>query len=505
MSGTGPGILRVAIVGPPGCGKSSLCQAIVAGEPRLQCHEQPGGQWPGIAPRPADAVLLLLDATQSPAAQAEQLRTFRRVLESFEEKRVESRAVCGLPVFLVLTKCDVLPPGTDLQGCRDFWQSAFQNFTIQPDDEPGFGCVNLHTAAISSQTGQGVRELALRTCAAAEQFQDQTRAAQRSLRFLSTGLAILFSIMILTVALGLSGALAPTPRDPFFEAVEAFLNTEGPPEWRYAAVHFTKHRQQLDEFLAHPGFALLPAGYQSELQSRDRESHAYQAFARQLAPPTLSPADARSPTELQLLQTALAGPFQVPAEWQSAWGTTEAARLVGKWRTEVELLRLVEIRWHDWYRGLIRQAAALETENPLELRWAGSFQQLVESEKQTPTPTDGLIPGSVPLPIPRGTPLTYRVLADYDRITVARNDWHHARDRLLALSELAQALQGGPLDFTGVPRTPAERLQRFPPAEVQARWVVDRFSGAARQQLLARMVEQRERAITQALKHLPGP
>ncbi|MGL4421003.1 MAG: hypothetical protein ACRCZF_10095, partial [Gemmataceae bacterium] len=167
--------------------------------------------------------------------------------------------------------------------------------------------------------------------------------------------------------------------------------------------------------------------------------------------------------------------------------------------------RLVEIRWHDWYRGLIRQAAALETENPLELRWAGSFQQLLDSEKQTPTPTDGLIPGSVPLPIPRGTPLTYRVLADYDRITVARNDWHHARDRLLALSELAQALQGGPLDYTGVPRTPAERLQRFPPAEVQARWVVDRFSGAARQQLLARMVEQRERAITQALKHLPGP
>src|SRR5579871_2410997 len=61
----------------------------------------------------ADSLLLVIDASARPGAMDADFREFGRFLRLLEQSRGRRNDVGGLPVFLVLTKCDLLAQPTD--------------------------------------------------------------------------------------------------------------------------------------------------------------------------------------------------------------------------------------------------------------------------------------------------------------------------------------------------------------------------------------------------------
>src|SRR5262249_46657038 len=127
--------LRVVLFGLPGAGKSSLLAArselgetptasailldsdgraaeeLVAHPNSLQDEPSPGKLTGEIAQ--ADALILTIDASATPERLAQDFAGFDLFLRVWQQNRSARTDVGGLPVFLVLTKCDLLAKPTD--------------------------------------------------------------------------------------------------------------------------------------------------------------------------------------------------------------------------------------------------------------------------------------------------------------------------------------------------------------------------------------------------------
>src|SRR6476661_2937572 len=71
----------------------------------------------------ADVLVLTVDASAGPDQIETDFREFRRFLDHLEDYRQDEHAVGGLPVFLVLTKCDLLARET-IGGAE--WEARIQ-------------------------------------------------------------------------------------------------------------------------------------------------------------------------------------------------------------------------------------------------------------------------------------------------------------------------------------------------------------------------------------------
>jgi hypothetical protein len=108
----------------------------------------------GAAVLAADTILLVVDAAAGPAQLDTDFTEFARFLRTLEQSRGRRTDVGGLPVFLVLTKCDLLAqPGDDLAAWVERLEARkrqvgerFQDFLAK--DAGGaplpFGSLDLH-------------------------------------------------------------------------------------------------------------------------------------------------------------------------------------------------------------------------------------------------------------------------------------------------------------------------------------------------------------------------
>ena len=102
----------------------------------------------------ADALLLVIDAATAPAVRRRVFAEFADFLQRLEQQRGREVAVAGLPVFLVLTKCDLL--ASDDDGPADWVEQVeerkreaheqVQTILSEPDQpRPAwFGRLDLH-------------------------------------------------------------------------------------------------------------------------------------------------------------------------------------------------------------------------------------------------------------------------------------------------------------------------------------------------------------------------
>ena len=154
----------------------------------------------------ADALILVVDAAASPEQIAADFGEFVRFLRFFEQQRGRRSDVGGLPVYLVLSKCDLLKqPNEPLSAWAERIEerkkevlARFKEF-VDADGPSGFGSIDLEVAATAvrrpvaanaapSREPLGVAELFRHCLLAAQEYRQRVRQSTRRLTLTVAGL-----------------------------------------------------------------------------------------------------------------------------------------------------------------------------------------------------------------------------------------------------------------------------------------------------------------------------
>ncbi|QDU23014.1 P-loop NTPase family protein [Urbifossiella limnaea] len=482
----------------------------------------------------SDLLVLVIDATLNDDDRAERFEDFLFFLEQVHGRRLRDREVGGLPVFVVLTRCDLLAKPGDTTATWEAevrWHLAkvrrqFEEFVDDQLPFEGHGSSSLPFGSVDVEDyATAVRRPPLADApkpeaepfGVAELFHDafraaaahRTRARASDTRLRHTVWAVAAGVLALLAGAVAVTVFAPATADPQLpERVKLYARGEPAAAVRLAEPTATRNKRLLASYRADPGFFALPADLQAFVEGRLREVDDYQAYRAKLAAQP-APSEARTLDELERVRAKLAGELALPAEY--TWGDTEAARLRDKWLADAASIRGAEAAWHDWYRGLLNQATALTLTGSFAGDWRDRVNRLADAGTQPPFALGSPLPGSEALP--GRDAVTYRVPFEYDRVYQARRDWEYARGRLLHLRDLADALAltpsaerrpllipppGSGLDATAFPAGQlAELRTRFPrggelyPADVSGypEWELSGFPDPARSVLAGRVRE----------------
>ncbi len=419
------------------------------------------------AVRSADALVLVVDAADSPEQVDATFRAFGDFLGSLEEGRTFGREVGGLPVFLTLAKCDALARPGDAPG---IWllrvdrreaelRARFEDYFGTAVAEEGsrflpFGSIDLHPMATAIRLPDGpgfeayadddgtfrVGDLVQEVLPAAREYRRRVMAARKRLRATVGGVGILVGAMVAALSFfALVGGFGPV--DALSQRIRDFRAHEAPASVRLSDRNLAGYRRELAEIRQSLGFPSLPEDLQKFVEQRLSEADAYRDYRAKFLPPRLGPADVRTQAELDALEKSLSGELAPPTEYATAWSGTEAVRLHDKWKTDARLIREAESRLHDWYRGLIRSANQLMlAEKPPDYGWRTQVETLLRQAQAPPFSPTETIPGSPGVSVSGGDSLTYAPAFAFDRIDLARRDWEDTRERLGNLRSFADAL-----------------------------------------------------------------
>jgi hypothetical protein len=180
-------------------------------------------------PAQADAIIYLSDAGRDPAAAAEHLRQFAGELRAWAKRQGQRHEVGGLPVFLVLSKCDLLArPGDDLGDWLERIEAHKEQLGRQArallGNAGGFGSLALHGWAVARQRPRladtparkdesfGVAELARQAVAEAQAVVRRRATQAWRVHAAFWGVLILLAVMVLAaLSLGVLRLLGDGP------------------------------------------------------------------------------------------------------------------------------------------------------------------------------------------------------------------------------------------------------------------------------------------------------
>ncbi|HZT79450.1 MAG TPA: GTPase domain-containing protein, partial [Gemmataceae bacterium] len=434
----------------------------------------------------ADTLILVIDASAPPTQVDADFAEFSRFLRLFERTRGEQSEVGGLPVFLVLTKCDLLARPNDtpadwverIEEQKRQVGQRFKDFLARRESEEGplpFGRIDLHLWATAvkrpalagvpakPREPYGVAELFRQCIEHARAFHRRERRASRLLLWTVGGAgALAVGLVVLTVALLTRGREArPTALQ---NRVENYRYSEGQTATQrlQGSVGQLENRiAQLKEIQRDPAFSSLPAETQEYVNERLAEKVAYVAYYK-LLQRARSPAEARSEDDLRKIEEALKtrgdDGLAVPRE---DWAGTPAARLHDERLQDAKALRRAVEDVEDWYLARKREGEKLwafadrqpGAEASINWRaWQADAERFLNAADRPPYPETARLPDAA------SDTLTYgATVYHFDRVGEARAELTKVRDRLRRLRDLTTALGlGGPSEkaLLVVPREP---------------------------------------------------
>jgi hypothetical protein len=412
----------------------------------------------------ADTLVLVIDAAAPPAQVEADFAEFDRFLRQMEAGRSRRAEVGGLPVFLVLTKCDLLAqPGDSAadwmerieQRKRDV-DARFRAFLARRQQEAGrlpFGRLDLHLWATAVKRPAlagapakprepfGVAELFRQCLEEAESFRDRRRRATRRLVWTVGGAAGLVALLV-SAAVGLW--LRSTDNRPTRLEVEVAiaLSTDRPTAAERLHLPATDLRYrlgQLDRIYHDPELPSLRAEQQKLVRERVEELQSYLEYLKKLRQER-RPADVRTEKDLREVKDRLQTELALPSP---QWQDTEAGELHRDLFKDAEALEKAVARLQNWYLDAVDRASALLTfkgyqggaESPgIDWQaWARDVEQVLEPANKPPFAETDVIAGSA-------TSLTYAPAYRFDKVAEARSYWDSDRARLGQVLNLAAAL-----------------------------------------------------------------
>ena len=433
----------------------------------------------------ADTLVLVVDAA-APSVQVDaEFAEFGRFLRLLEVGRGERTEIGGLPVFLVLTKCDLLAQPSDtnvdwlerIEERKRQVHRRFQDFLSRRGRDEGplpFGRIDLHlwaTAVKRPALGPappkprepyGVAELFRQCLEAAQAFRQRQRHSSRRLLWTVTGaVGVLAGMAALAVALTIG-----RPHDTHNPLESKVINYRGREKETPSArlrgdlPSLQAKISELTDFKNDPNFASLPQDEQDFVNERLAELEAYRSYREQLQ--QVRPAgDAQNEADLKEIEKALEK-LEPPPEYQKAWSQTEAVLAREQRLKDVAALRRAVAEAEDWYRGVKREGERLlrfAVDRPAESgaaggNWDALYEQLRQLEERAANPRfrqENRLPGS--------EDVTYATVLGFNRVAVGRADWETVKQRLDQVRDLAALLglvspPAGPPPLLAVPRPP---------------------------------------------------
>jgi GTPase SAR1 family protein len=320
-----------------------VAQAYLAGERALD----DGGPL-AASLQDADAVVL----TVAPDEKAQQtFGQFTDLLRAFEQQRGRRNEIAGLPVFLVLTKCDLLArPGDTADAWAQRIDKAKQKLGAEFKEFFGhaapFGAIDLHVEAcaikrpaLSDSSARprepfGVAELFRDVLAAAFAFHQEWAGAERRLHRAVVGLVALIALMGL-IAAGFFLSLPSAELGALENAIGAALPPSVTAAQRLREPVEPKLRE-LTKIQEDPEFSHLPSQIQDQVRAAAKEMALYQDLAKKV--------DAlkrvrffKKDEDIQTFTQAIDN-ITLPTQYVAAWSDTRLAKKIEQYRSELTAL-----------------------------------------------------------------------------------------------------------------------------------------------------------------------
>jgi hypothetical protein len=398
----------------------------------------------------ADTLVLVLDAAAPPEQVEADFLEFDRFLRQMEHARGRRAEVGGLPVFLVLTKCDLLAQPGDTaaawmerieQRKRDVG-ARFRDFLLRRAREVGplpFGQLDLHVWATAvkrpalagapprPREPYGVAELFRQCLEQAAAFRERRRRSGRRLVWIAAGAAALVALLVsLTAWMLFVHNTVPSRLESAVQSYR-FSDSTSAAERLGAPISVLRNRRDLlAEIRDDPDFGKLSPEQQQLVRDRLQELDDYLDYEQRLRR-LPAKADLHSEQALQDVRDKLENELALP---NPEWARTEAGRLRRERLDEIETLDRTVTRVRNWYLDSIDAADKLWTFAGYQTgpgaaginwrAWAAEVGKLLGPSRKPPPEEAGV--------------------RAFDTVVRARAEWERTMPRLRRLLDVCSAL-----------------------------------------------------------------
>jgi hypothetical protein len=424
---------------------------------RRPFHTERGDSSLARAASKADVLLFVVDASADAMHLDASFGEFSRFLHVQEQGRGWRSEVGGLPVFLVLTKCDLLAQPVDtsaawskrIQERKRQVHMHFEHFLQRqkPEGRVPFGRLDLYVAAtavkrpmladLPAKPGEpyGVAELFRQAFECASAFrQRRARSRHRLIWAVAccTGLSAAL-VALVTFLLFSRPPEVPDARELLAKVESYRLREAQTPSLRLREPLQPKISELTDLKNDHD-FSRLPQEKRDYVMIHLQELQEYRTYKENVEHiATLS--TVRSERELNEIERDLQE-VGVPAKHQLEWSQTDAALRRAERLAEIKAVRKSSAGFADWYAQLFRKGeeALTPPKDGPRLSWPDWHDRvrtlLQEAEGPPQRPGEKWV----------GTKEAYEVALRLDKPAAARDAWETLRHRLERVRDLSSAL-----------------------------------------------------------------
>ena len=400
----------------------------------------------------ADTLVLPLDAGATPEQLDTYFESFGIFLRSLEVQRGRRLEVAGLPVFLVLTKCDRLAKPTDapidwierIEDRKREVDARFHTYLSREGEQgtPAFGAVDVHCWATAAQRpalvgspksreSYGVAELFRQCLQEATAYRQRQRRSESRLTW-TVWTAVILVVLMAAVTLGqiLSSGRVKSDLELRVQNLRDWYaeRQEAPERFNTPTVELNRRAERLQKLRDDPGFEALPSDDQQFVQERLTELRAYLALLTSVPPPRVL-MELKSLKELSKLREEL-NRESPPKEWAA----TDAVRRLKERLADFDALEDAVLTVQARFRTDTDKAGMLldfkdDLPGPA---WLDDARKLL-----TPDPKSSFTPADR---IPGSSSLTYGTALAFEDVRSDRLAWEQRRNNLASVRDLIAAL-----------------------------------------------------------------
>lgn len=399
----------------------------------------------------SDGVVLVVDASAPPPALEDAFKRCVDFLKRFRAQRGRRHDVAGLPVFLVLAKCDLLAKKTDthalwVQRVDEGRKKIEQRFraALAAEKDLGFGALDLSVwtaavrkPAVTDRPGKpqepfGVAELFRQAIRSAGAFRDKVEKSSRLLSSVLIGLLAVVFLLAIVV-----GAFLLTRPSAEIAQFESRVNETLPTQRERLAEPLDERLKKLTDLKENATFAKLPDKMRKDVEDAIAEIQEYQAqnkaFLERIADPRFATRD----EELAKIEKELDA-FELPKKYAKDWAETKLARRAQQYREEIRRLRDAVADEEKWTQEQVKEGDKLKAKGGLAIArsltpeertaWFAQVKDYLERDPRHKR-TDRVSPTAA---------LTFQSVYQFNRVERARKEWDRTKDALRNLRNLAQ-------------------------------------------------------------------
>ncbi|HZZ82401.1 MAG TPA: hypothetical protein VFE62_28135 [Gemmataceae bacterium] len=410
-----------------------------------------------------DALLLTVDVSLSGKELIDEFQQYARWLNELRKARARRTEIGELPVYLVLTKCDLLAKKEDT-FVR--WMQRIEQAKRQVDERfrefnkhqgAGFGTVHLQLWATAikrpaladrpakAQEPFGVAELFRQCLQSARDFQERRHTSQSRLHNVVVGAIGIVAILALAVALMVEFR-PPLHHSRLDEKVQAVLPKEDAKlaeRLQGSIKKLEEKNEALTAIESDADFRRLPDATREAVTKYHAELKQYLQASEDSLVLLKLPYLAKNQDEFKEMQKSALS-FKLPSDHAKAWEETRLAKRVRHVRQEYESLHAALAGEETWMRGridadtvLLKQGAQIygkllnrDKLGPQEVEaWQKQYREHMNPKPLVPR--EDMVPGV--------TRLTYEDLGKFEQVQKAKKDWDASKRKLTTMAKQIEA------------------------------------------------------------------